>query len=111
MIVNPTTKRGQSMQTIVAAGTWENKGALVGQELVSDWIQIDEARIPQVEEASFANEPPHALIEVLYPPGCIEGFHLLPLVDLLVHRVAYIQTTRESSRSRRPLLPINCHMR
>jgi len=79
------------MQTIVAAGTWENKDALVGQEFVSDWIQIDEARIQQFEQASFANELPHALNEELYPQGLIEGFHLLSVLDYLVNTVSYIQ--------------------
>jgi acyl dehydratase len=80
----------------VASAAWNDLESLIDHEFVSDWLQVEPARVLRFEEASYVDANPNSVNEGLYPEGLIEGFHLLSLLDYLVNGVSFVDDPRWS---------------
>ncbi|MFI6603510.1 hypothetical protein ACIBHX_45380 [Nonomuraea sp. NPDC050536] len=60
---------------------------LAGVEVVGDWFSVDIERTELFSVASYWTENEKAFESGLYPPGMVEGFHLVSLLDHLSNAI------------------------
>jgi hypothetical protein len=65
--------------------------SLKGREFRGDWFQIDRDRLALFDHAIYSDDNAPAVGDVLYPDGMVEGFHLIGLLDHLMHRILRIR--------------------
>ncbi|GAB3616599.1 MaoC family dehydratase [Okibacterium endophyticum] len=86
----------QQTETQIAVTNWEDAPKLAGQEFCGSWFSVEEDKLALFDEAIYVKKNPNGVNIGLYPPGLIEGFHLLGLLDHLVNEVCYIDEPRWS---------------